>query len=215
MSELFDAIGAGDAGAVTTALVRDPGAVDERDAEGVSALRRCLYRGRRDLAELVLAATPTLDLFDAAAVGDTTAVARLLAEHSDIDDRSSDGFTALHLAAFFDAPHAAVLLLRAGADPEAVATNSSAVQPLHSAVAGRSTAVSCALLVAGAAVDAAQHGGFTALMAAAQHGDGPLLDLLLALGADPARATDDGRTASDLARSAGHGQIAERLSRAG
>jgi ankyrin repeat protein len=154
-----------------------------------------------------------MDLADAAAVDDVAAVASLLAEDVDVDvdARTADGFTPLHLAAFFDAPYTAALLIRSGADVDAVAESPTRVAPLHSGVAGRSTPVVLALLAAGASTDVVQQGGFTALMAAAQHGDDQLVDLLLAAGADPARLTSDGRSAADLAEAAGWGELAGRL----
>lgn len=211
MTALLDAIGAGDADAAKAVLVADPGLASVRDVSGISPLLHCLYRRRPDLADLVLGAGPELDLFDAAAIDDVAAVATLLAEQVQVDGRAADGFSALHLAAFFDAPHVAALLLRAGADPAAVAVGPTAVQPLHSAVAGRATAVACALLAVGVDPDARQQGGFTPLMAAASNGDALLTDLLLAVGADPHRATDDGRTVADLAVAAGHPDLAARL----
>jgi ankyrin repeat protein len=211
VTALLDAIAAGDPDAVRAALAADPAASGQAGPDGVSPLLRCLYRGRRDLAEIVRASGPRMDLAGAAAVDDVAAVASLLTGAAEVDARTSDGFTALHLAAFFDAPHAAALLIRGGADVDAVADNVTRVAPVHSAVAGRSTAVVVALVAAGADVDVTQQGGFTALMTAAQHGDGPLADLLLACGADPGRLTHDGRSAGDLAEAAGYEDLAARL----
>jgi ankyrin repeat protein len=211
VTALLDAIAAGDPAAVRDAVHAHPESCAQAGPDGVSPLLRCLYRGRRDLAEIVRSADPPMDLADAAAVDDVAAAASLLAEGADVDARTADGFTALHLAAFFDCPHVAALLIRSGADVDAVAENPTCVAPLHSGVAGRSTPVVLALIAAGAQVDGAQQNGFTALMAAAQHGDGPVVDLLLAAGADPARRTDDGRSAADLADAAGWEELAARL----
>jgi ankyrin repeat protein len=102
-------------------------------------------------------------------------------------------------------------LLRAGADPEAVADNEIRVRPLHSALAGRSVGVVSMLLAAGVDIDVTQQRGFTPLMAAAMIGDVELTDLLLACGADSRRVSDDGRTAADVAQAAGHDMLVERL----
>jgi ankyrin repeat protein len=211
VTALLEAIAAGDPAAVRAALSADPGCCSATGPDGVSPLLRCLYRGRRDLAAIVRSADPPMDLADAAAVDDVAAVASLLAGGAELDARTADGFTPLHLAAFFDAPHAAALLIRGGADVDAVADNATRVAPLHSGVAGRSTAVVMALVAAGADVDAVQQGGFTALMAAAQQGDVPLVDLLLASGADVGSLTGDGRSAGDLAAAAGYDDVAARL----
>ena len=82
----------------------------------------------------------------------------------------ADGFTALHLAAFFGGAAVARRLLDAGADPDAVARNPMAVRPLHSAVAGGQVEVALALIAAGADVGARQRHGWTPLHGAAQAG---------------------------------------------
>ena len=207
MAALLDAIAAGDLVSVRAQLAADPGLASSRGADGVSAVLRCVYAGRLDLAEAVLAAGPEIDLFDASGLGDIGSLATLLAAGADVTAYAGDGFTALHLAAFFDAPYAAALLLRAGAGPEAVADNATHVRPLHSALAGRSVSVVSMLLAMGVEADPVQQGGFTPLMAAAQHGDTELTDLLLACGANSRRVTDDGRTAADIAIAAGHSQL--------
>jgi ankyrin repeat protein len=208
MGALLDAIAAGDLEKVRAVLAADPERAGDRGPDGVSAVLRCLYEGRIDLAQAVLAANPPLDIFDASGLGDVSSLATMLTAGAPVTEYAADGFTALHLAAFFDAPYAAALLLRAGADPEAVADNEIRVRPLHSAVAGRSIGVISMLLAAGVDSDVVQRGGFTPLMAAAQHGDSELADLLLVCGADPRRVTDDGRTAADVAAAAGHEDLA-------
>jgi ankyrin repeat protein len=211
MGSLLDAIAAGDLVEVRNLLAANPKLASVRGADGVSAVLRCVYEGRLDLAEAVLAAGPKIDLFDAAGLGDIRALANLLAAGADVTAYAGDGFTALHVAAFFDAPYSAALLLRAGAAPDAVADNATHVRPLHSALAGRSVSVVSMLLATGVDPDPVQQGGFTPLMSAAQHGDAELTDLLLACGADSRHASDDGRTAADIALAAGHAKLVARL----
>lgn len=182
----------------------------EAPAVGGSAVLRALYAGDHTAARR-LATAASLDLFEAAALGDVRRIAELDPDSEAANSRAPDGYTPLHLAAYFDRPHVATLLLRSGASPGRLARTSSRVQPLHSAVAGRSTGVSCLLLYAGAAVDPTQDGGYTPLHEAAISGDGGLAELLLAYGADPRRRTDDGRIAADLATAGGHVALAARL----
>ena len=66
------------------------------------------------------------------------------------------------------------LLLERGASTEAVTRNFLANMPIHAAVAGGRPAryEACEILLkAGADVNAKQHGGFTPVQTAAQHGD--------------------------------------------
>ena len=164
-----------------------------------SELLEALYRGDRDTVEAALAEGPDLTIFEAAAVGDSERVRELLSvQPGAAADWSADGFTALHLAAFFGRETVAATLLERGADVSAVAKNPLRVQPLHSAAAGGHTAVARLLLEHGADPNARQEGGFVPLHAAAQAGNDELYELLLASGADQGAATDDGRTAADF-----------------
>ena len=178
----------------------------------VSDLLAAVYRGDDAARDAVLAARAPADVFEAAAVGDVDRLVALLDE----DPRrasafAEDGFTPLHLAAFFRHPAAVRLLLERGAPVDAVATNEMRVRPLHSAAAARDAESVRLLVEAGADVNARQHGGWAPVHAAAQNGDAATLDLLLAAGADPAAGNDAGRTAADVAREAGHGELAARL----
>jgi ankyrin repeat protein len=212
---LFAAIDAGDSGAVAAALETDPGLAAARDADGVSATMHALYRGRRDVAETIAAALPELDVFEAAALGWLDRLAVLLAtEPALATARSADGFTALHYPAFFgvgDAAAASRALLAAGSDVNARSENGLSVLPIHSATAGNHDDVVAVLVDAGADVNATQRHGWTPLHGAAQNGSLASVERLLAAGADPAARNDDGTSAIDLARAAGHEAIVARL----
>lgn len=150
----------------------------------VSEILLARYRG--DLAEVerLRRERPQLDVFEAAALGDDGRLDELLtADPSLATAWSPDGFTPLHLAAFFGATSAAGRLVEAGADVGAVARNDMRVQPLHSAVAGRHHGIAQLLVEHGADPDAEQAGGFTPLGAALQHHDDEMVELLRSAGA--------------------------------
>jgi len=126
--------------------------------------------------------------------------------------RSADGFTALHLAAYFGRAGAVRVLIREDADVEEAAGNASRVRPLHSGVAGRDIGVVGALLDAGADLEARQEGGFTPLMGAAAGGVKEIVERLLAAGADRDARNDEGKTALDFAREHDHEHLEELLS---
>ena len=170
-----------------------------------------LYAGDRAGAEAAAAGHP-LDLFAAAAMGaDEQLRQRLAGDPTAAAARTDDGFTALHLAAFFGTSDTVATLLAGGADPTTVAENPMRVTPLHSALAHRDAVSVRRLLEAGAPVDAQQAGGYTALHAAARHGDVELVRLLLDHGATVDVRDDDGRSAADHAAQAGHAALAEEL----
>jgi len=203
VDDFMRAVTSGDAEAVAAQLALQPKLASARTEDGISALLAAAYRGHDEVVAELRAAGADLDVFDAAALGATPLLERQLEFDPNLAEAySADGFTPLHLAAFFGRTEALATLLKAAAPVSAESRNPMRVQPLHSAAACEDPKARrrCAelLLEAGAEVDARQEGGFTALMAAAQHGDQDLIRVLLARGADAHLAADDGRTAADL-----------------
>jgi ankyrin repeat protein len=164
--EIFELIAAGDAAGIRDLVAREPAQAAAHDAEGLSALLRARYHLSDELVAAVRSADPPLDEFDAAAFG---ALDRL----GDPQAWSGDGFTPLHLAAFFGQPEAARLLIGRGADVSAVSRNELCVEPLQSAVAAGEREIAHLLLEAGARPDDRN------VAAAEQNGDTAMLALLL------------------------------------
>lgn len=161
--EIFELIAAGDAEGVRALVARDPTQAAARDANGVSALLQARYRWNDELVDAIRAAAPPLDQFDAAAFGELELLGDPLAW-------SGDGFTALHLAAFFGQVEAVRLLLARGAVVDAVSRNGLAVPPLQSAAAAGEREIAHLLLNAGARPTeftraTAEQNGDTALLA--------------------------------------------------
>jgi ankyrin repeat protein len=208
----FQLLQAGDADGLRRLLEQDPASSEARDAAGVSLLMHSIYRGRRDLVELIASQKKGLDIFEAASLGRLDRVRQCLRDASvnsgSIDSRSKDGFTALHFACFFGQPEAARLLLESGAAVDAVAANPMQVMPLHSAASVRNLEAARLLLEHGAPVNARQQGGWVPIHAAAQNGDRPMVELLLKHHADPKLANDDGKTPAMVAREKAHEEIA-------
>lgn len=210
--DLFAAIEAGDAGGVEAILDADPGAASERDASGVSALMRALYRFDPGLVETVKGRVGPLDVFEAAALGDRDRLEELLdAEPLAATAYSGDGFTALHFAAFFGWPESAALLLERGAEVDAFGRGWMTGTALHSATSRLQSDVVRILLEAGANPDVRQSAGWTPLHAAAMNGDLTSVELLLAAGADPHATNDEGRSVSELANESGDEATADRI----
>ena len=205
----FELLQAGDADGLRRILQQDPAFSEARDSTGVSLLMHSLYRGRRDLAELIASKKKALDIFEAAALGRLDRLKECLRDDaSAINSRSKDGFTALHFACFFGQPDAARLLIESGAAVDTVAANPTQVMPLHSAASARNLDAARVLLEHGAPVNARQQAGWVPIHAAAQNGDRPMVELLLKHHADPTLANDEGKTSAMVAREKGHVEIA-------
>ncbi len=215
-SRIFEAVQGGDLSEVQKIVDADPQTINLRNAEGLSPLIVAAYWGQTDILGFLRQQTGELNFWEAVVLGDQARVQAFIDQDPElVSAYSPDGFTALHLAVFFGQPETARLLLQAGANVLARTTNALDNHPLHAAVAGSNVETRLAsaelLLNAGAAVNGRQSGGFTALMAAAQNADTDLLRLLLAHGADPSIRDDQGRTAADIAVSAGHTEVAAQL----
>jgi ankyrin repeat protein len=209
---LIAAVNADDAAGVARILAEDPSLAAARDENGVSAILLSRYRSKRDVTDALLAVDPPLDVYDGAALGYIDRLrASLEGDPSLATAFAADGFTALHLAAFFGKAEAARELIAAGAVVNVHSQNSFDVEPLHSAAAGRHHEVCRVLLAAGADVNARQQAGYTPLHEAAQAGDDELVELFLSAGADPTARLDDGKTPAETADAAGHPDIGARL----
>ena len=153
----------------------------------MSDVLEAIYRGDAEEAER-LAARRELDVFEAAALGRTERLRELLAAEPEAANAwADDGFQPLGLASFFGHTDAVRLLLAHGAEVNSASRNQMKVMPLHSAAAAQDPSlryeIAKLLLDAGADPNARQQDEYTPLMAADQHGDTRLRELLVAHGA--------------------------------
>lgn len=149
----------------------------QRLANGESPLMAALYRGHHDVVDAVIEAGAEIDVFAAAATGRIGDLRRS-ANDATVNSYAYDGWTPLHLAAFFGHLDAARVLLDAGADVHAVSQNTLTNTPLHAATAGKHADVALLLIDHGADGQPADSGGYTPLQIATQNG---LTDVVAAL----------------------------------
>ncbi len=210
MSELSEAIKAGDAAKVTALVDGDP-ALLQSSENGVRPILLAMYHGKPELARLLASRAP-VTFGEACALGDTARVEALLeADPSLLNSRTEDGFPGLGLAIFFRQGELARLLIERGADVNAAAENAQRVTPLHAAAAVQDRATIELLLARGADANAKQQLDYTPLHGAASRGDIEIATLLLAHGADRNAKGTDGATPADIAVKYGHPEFAEWL----
>lgn len=188
-----------------TALERDASQATEALPGGISPFMFALYNGAPEIAALLKGFRP-LDIFEAAAHNDGRRVAELVSANPELlTQHSVDGWTPLHLAAFFGARDSAFVLLGTGAPLDAVSTNPMANTPMHAGIAGAAGESLAPLLIAiGADVHYVGGSEVTALHLAASRGFESLCKLLLTRGVDRLAKTEDGKTAADIARERNH-----------
>lgn len=205
VSPLLHAIQSRDLAAAIAALERDASQATTVIPGGLSPLMFALYNGAHDIAGLLRGFRP-LDVFEAAAFGDARRVAELvIADAGLLKACSPDGWTALHLAAFFGSRNAVLTLIGLGASLDAVSQNPMKNTPMHAAIAGAGGEALAPLMMAlGADAKYAGGSGVTALHLAASRGFEALCKLLLNRGADRLTKTEDGKSAAELARDRGH-----------
>jgi ankyrin repeat protein len=222
--DLFAAIKAGDAGRVEALLRERAALANGRDNNGITPLLTAIYYGKPEIADLLLHGGAEVDVFAAAALGRTARLDALLREHPGVvHTHSPDGWTALHLAAFFGHPEALRLLLERGASAQAVSQNASGNTPFHSALAsddagvatGPRRTIASLLLAAGAEIDLPDASEYAPLHLAAHDGDVELVAALLARGAEINPREEKRQTPFALAVAAGHADAADLLRRHG
>ncbi len=208
----FEAIRAGDMAAVQCQLVADPSLSSAKNDSGVSAVLMSVYSGHNDIRDLLLSRGATLDLADAAAVGDLPRVRELVENSPDAAKSfSPDGFPVVALAAVLG--HLVILryLVSHGSDVNAAATNGTEYTALTGAVASGHATIVQWLLEHGANPNYRYGAGYSPLLTAAANGHLEIVKILLAHGADLRATSNEGKSAAELATTRNHLDIAEYL----
>ena len=218
----IDAIKAGEYERVKAMVSADPTLIDARSRTGDSAILTAVYHRQKEIVNLLVARGATMTIFEACAAGEMERVERLLEASAagaldgpPINGYSADGWTPLHLAAFFGHAKIAELLLERGADATARSKNGNGNTPLHAALAGNHKFVAAVLMGAGADVNAADAQGWRPLHLAAANNNVDAMKQLIAQGGDVHAANGEAKTALSIATEKNHREAAAILRRHG
>ena len=209
IKEFLNAVTSGEALKVKEWVKKDRSLANATDEKGVSAILLAVYYRKAEVVDVLLSVGFDLNIFEAAATGQTDRVGKLLKKEPELVNAfSSDGFYPLGLAIFFGHTETAMLLMTSGAEVNMAAKNEMKVMPLHAAAAARQLDAARMLVKRGADVNAAHQAGYTALHAVASTGQLEFAELLLVSGADVNAKTDMGKTALTFALEGGQGEMA-------
>jgi ankyrin repeat protein len=209
---LEQAIMQGDRATVEQLVEQNPALVNAVNAQGVPVFMLALYTNEPAIYDWLVQAGAQIDVFAAAATGNLARLkAELQVDPGRVNAFSADGFQPLGLACFFGQTATAEYLLDHGAEVNTPSRNPMRVAPLHSALASRNAELARLLVERGADVNAVQRDDYTPLHEAAQNGDQATAAYLLEHGANPRARLGGGQTPADVARAAGHADLADWL----
>ncbi len=210
----IDAIKAGEFERVKAMVSAEPTLIDARSRTGESAILTAVYHRQKEIVNLLVARGAALSIFEACAAGELERAERLL-NAGTINEYSADGWTPLHLAAFFGHTKVAELLLSHDADVTARSRNPNGNTPLHAALAGNHKFVAGLLIGGGADVNAADAHGWRPLHLAATNNNLDTIKALIAQGADVTAGNGEGKTPLSIAQEKNHREAVAFLRRHG
>jgi ankyrin repeat protein len=177
------AVSAGTTALVYEQVATSPCLVHATDASGNSALHIAICRQRYAVASFLVKRGAKLDLQSAAALGDIDALfTELRKDPLGVQEKTADGWTALHLACYYAHPKVVAILLAFGADVHATGPSGHCT-PLHMAVAGDCAGAISLLIKRGASLSARDAAGFNALQISVLTAHDQICRLLLKSGA--------------------------------
>ena len=208
----FAAIKQGNLAQVKEWLQSHPSLAQSRSETGETPILTAIFYGRKEIKDFLLSRGIELDIFEAAAAGNSGRITQLISQDSSLVNAfSPQGFPALALAAFCAHLDIVKFLISKGADVNAVARNATGYTALTASVTSGQVEITAALLAAGAKANYRYGQGHSPLHSAAASGSAPLVTMLLDHGADPLGRMEDGQTPISLAESKGHKEIVSLL----
>jgi ankyrin repeat protein len=216
-AEMFEAVKINNLKRVTELLSQNSELVNASNSNGETAVLLAAYYRANEIKELLIKQGANLNIFEAAAVGQTPRVKELLETSSDLlDSYSLDGYTPLGLSAHFGNEETVKLLLDKGANVNARSKDGNLNNmALHAAIAGNYEQIVRILIQHGADLNAKCEGqwrlGYTPLHVAGYFGREAMIPMLLQHGAIPTVLNDTGESPYEVATLKGHLEAAALL----
>ena len=208
-SALFDAIREGDLSRFQEIAVQDPSLLNAVAPSGHSVARLAADSGQDAICCWLAENLEPTDPFDMIALARPDLLHGLDPEQL-LLARSFDGWSPLHLTAFYGRVNMVQWLIDQGASVTALSANPTKNQPLHAAIAGACCEQTVdVLLAADAPPDSRAASDVTPLHLAAARGNRAVVAKLLDAGADPAATLSSGQTPAELARERDHAELAD------
>jgi len=177
-----------------------PEILDQDAGNGLSGFLFIAYSQKKLLLEKAIELKTKFNFHDAIIAGRIEQIKSDIHEQPDlVHSFSSDGFTSIGLATFFDQEEIAILLLDKGADPAVKADNPTSVNALHAAVAKSNIELCKKFLEKGIDVNICQMQNISPLHSAVHRNNLEIVKLLLKYGADAHFKNDNGDNAFTIA----------------
>ncbi len=204
MEKLYESIDNENLPALHQILQDNPEFLGETNSKSITPLLYSLYTGKPEIANIIYETNYSFTLHECVAMNDIDRVKKMIDENpSSVNSFSPDGWTSLHLAAFFGHREIINLFLDNGATIDVPSKSSASYgnSPLQAAIAMSRYEIVKLLLDRGANVNFVQQpGGNTPLHIAASRNDVSIVRLLIDNGANKQAITDDGKIPLDIAK---------------
>lgn len=215
MEDVFEYIKQGDLQSLTRSIREHPEILGVTNSDSMTPLLFAMYLGKAEVAMAMYKVPFAFTIHEKAVMNDLEGVEEMLdADTALLDSYSGDGWTALHLAAFFGNKDVEQILLTRGAQIDIPSRSKASFgnSPLQAAAAMGQSEIVRLLLDNGANPNFVQQPGLlTPLHIAASRKDIEIVRLLVERGASIESVSADGRKPADIADERQNHEIARYL----